>query len=350
MPGGVIDGQAVNQAITNAAFLYANGDTTGVGIVTLNNTTAASSGPQVDNVQGAINTLIDGVGGGQSTPATAYGPLPSNLFTNASTHEQALGILARLFQAATGHAHTGVDGDGPLITNVVQSIAASGGSPLTGNIILAASGGATVTEIGNTILITAGGGGGGSGAGTILVQEVPTGVANGINTDFYLSASAASASSICVFVDRGPQVYGTAFGATGNLVRFNPGYIPAPGQDVYAIYPVFSNVAAPSGIEVHGSKSSPVSISASAGIIPTGSVDQIWWVKCTGGGTVTANPAIAAGYIGQRLTVYGTSLTDYLKIPDSAGTDQNGDVTLDNNQAITYYFDGTDWSEASRRR
>lgn len=349
MPGGVIDGQAVDQAITNAAFLFANGDSTGVGIVTLNNTSAASSGPQVDNVQGAINVLIDGVGGDQHTPATAYGPLPANLFTHASTHEQALGILARLFQAATGHGHSGVDGDGPLL-NVVRSLAASGGSGLTGNIVIAASGGASVASSGNTIIISAGSGG--SGSGTILVQEVPSGVANGINTDFFISQTPAASGSVAVFVDGLPQVYPTAFAVSGTQITFQSGYIPRAGQDVYSIYSVFSNVSAPSGIETHGSKASPVLISATAGIVPSSSRDQVWWVKpnTSGAVTITASPAIAAGSLGQRLTLFGVNASDYLIVPDASGTDQNGNVSLDNNQAITYYFDGANWSEASRRR
>lgn len=51
---GINDGQRVNAANSNAAWLAKNGDDTAVGIVTLNNSDPAS-GSSVPNVQGAIN-------------------------------------------------------------------------------------------------------------------------------------------------------------------------------------------------------------------------------------------------------------------------------------------------------
>ena len=348
MAGGVLDGQAVNQSVTNSAFLFKNADDTTIGVVTLANTTAASSGPQIDNAQGAINILIDGVGGDQHTPATSYGSLPANTIDYSNTHEQAIGILARLFQGASGHAHDGTDGNGPLLS-VARSIAASGYAPLTGDIIIAGAGGTSVYQSGQNIIIGSGGGGG--GGGTILVQEL-AGIGNGINTNFPLSQFPASSNAVAVFVDGFAQVYSQAFGVTGQTVGFNPGFIPSIGQDVYAIYSVASSMAAPSGIETHGSKASPVLIAASAGIVPTSAADQVWWVAPTtiGAINITAIPAISAGVLGQRLTLFGVSASNYLIIPDGSGTDQNGDIYLNNNQAITYYFDGSNWSELSRRQ
>jgi len=109
---GVTDGQSVNAAVSNAAWLAANGATTGVGPVCL----AGPSSAPVPSVQEAINVIINGVGGSSTVAPTGYGPLPANMFSASSTHEEALGLIGRLFQAATGHKHTGVDGDGPLVT------------------------------------------------------------------------------------------------------------------------------------------------------------------------------------------------------------------------------------------
>lgn len=107
-----------------------------------------------------------------------------------------------------------------------------------------------------------------------------------------------------------------------------------------------------SGIEVHGSASSPVSIVPSAGITPTSASDQVWWVQPSSGSgavPITANPQIAAGAsVGIRLTLVGVSGTTYLTITDGTGTSQNGPVSLNIN-AITYFWDGSSWFEISRR-
>ena len=135
MPSGVTDGQAVDQAITNAAFLYKNANDTSSGVYTLN---AATSGPQINDIQNTVNVLLSGVGGSQSAPATAYSGVPGSTISNGDTHLTALIKLAeKFFGAATagGHTHSGADGQGAPV-NAVLSIAASGSSPLTGAVTL----------------------------------------------------------------------------------------------------------------------------------------------------------------------------------------------------------------------
>ena len=94
MPNGVVDGQSVDQAITNAAFLYKNqtGVDSSTGVYSL---LAPTSGPQINDVQLAINALLFGVGGSQSTPATAYSNVPNNTVSQGDQLNTAIAKLAR---------------------------------------------------------------------------------------------------------------------------------------------------------------------------------------------------------------------------------------------------------------
>ena len=82
MPAGVVDGEPVDQEITNAAFLYKNANDTSSGVYTLN---AATSGPQINDLQNSVNVLLSGVGGSQSNPATAYSGVPGSTISNGDT-------------------------------------------------------------------------------------------------------------------------------------------------------------------------------------------------------------------------------------------------------------------------
>lgn len=112
---GVINGQAVDQAITNPAFLDANADDTASGIITLANTQPAS-GATVNNTQAAINKLKDTTGATEVAAATTYSGAPANTVTAGGTHEVAIVELANKFHATTGHTHDGTSGNGPLIS------------------------------------------------------------------------------------------------------------------------------------------------------------------------------------------------------------------------------------------
>lgn len=107
-------------------------------------------------------------------------------------------------------------------------------------------------------------------------------------------------------------------------------------------------------IEAHGSAASPVAIDPTVGIVPTSANDQVWWVTpSTGSGAVpiTASPAIAAGVtIGQRITLKSIASANYLKIPNTSGTDMNGDCAMGPvAQSLELMWDGGVWSENDRR-
>ena len=113
-------------------------------------------------------------------------------------------------------------------------------------------------------------------------------------------------------------------------------------------------------IETHGSAAAPIQIDPTVGITPTAAAEQVWWIKPTtgllGAQPITAMPAIAAGsFLGQRLKLKSVAVVGgagYLSIPNggSAGTDMDGPCDMGPYaQAIDYTWDGTNWSEDSRR-
>lgn len=109
------------------------------------------------------------------------------------------------------------------------------------------------------------------------------------------------------------------------------------------------------GVETHGNAAAPQQVNPSVGITPTTAQEQVWWVKPTtgllGAQHITATPAIAAGtVVGQKLKLKSVASANYLVIPNLSGTDQNGDCPMGTfGQAIEYTWDGTNWSEDSRR-
>lgn len=105
------------------------------------------------------------------------------------------------------------------------------------------------------------------------------------------------------------------------------------------------------GNSITGSRASPQNIVAGVGILFVGrSSFQTWFVQGSGGAvTVTANPAISAGVVGQSLRLVGRSDTNILTLNDGNGLDLNGPIILSSSSSIDLLFDGTNWVETSRR-
>lgn len=110
---GVLDGQPVDAATTNPAFLDANQDDTALGIISLANGQPASGAP-IGNVQGSLNNLLTGTGATETTPGTQYSS--NTVITDGDSHETALGKIDAKFDDTTGHAHDGTPGNGAPIT------------------------------------------------------------------------------------------------------------------------------------------------------------------------------------------------------------------------------------------
>lgn len=133
---GVVNGQAVDQAVTNPAFLDADQDDTASGIITLANTQPAS-GATITNTQGTLNSLLDTTGATETVPATAYSGAPASTVTPGDDHELAIVALASKFDPTTGHTHDGTAGNGgPIPAASIASVPLKGyyqqGTNLTG--------------------------------------------------------------------------------------------------------------------------------------------------------------------------------------------------------------------------
>ncbi|CAM6004924.1 unnamed protein product [Sphagnum balticum] len=245
-----------------------------------------------------------------------------------------------------------------------------------------------------------------------LYYQIPTGTVDGTNATFYLTQAPINAQSVVAFTDglsEKPAEY-TVEQISGQwAVVFGVGHIPAAGQTPLVLYMTGSSGVGVGGgvqaieneaggvgifyennvniallkslvagtntsivdngngtitisstgggggsVEVHGSAAAPVSVVPSVGITPTSAAEQVWWITpSTGSGAVpiTASPAIAAGSsIGQRLKLKSVAAANYITIPNGAGTDQDGPISMGTyGQAIDYTWDGTNWSEDSRR-
>ena len=113
--GGVLDGQAVSAAVTNPAFLDANGDDTGVGKITLANTDPIS-GATVDNLQREHNSAASYMGKALNSSKDDFPSWTTNVVGTALDTLFARGdALTERFDATTGHTHDGSAGEGPQI-------------------------------------------------------------------------------------------------------------------------------------------------------------------------------------------------------------------------------------------
>lgn len=203
---GVLNGQPVDQAITNAAFINKNQDD-----VMFNKLgfSRALSGSTIADIQKAVNNLYTATGVSEIATGTVYNATP-NTISNGDPYQLALAELANKFDAVTGHMHSGSAGEGPILevvssiaasgyspafgdftftpgsgiqisqvgTNVIfsatgssTSIAVSGFVPLSGNITFVPSSGMSLTQIGQQIFFAATGGGGGGGGGSLQWVE-----------------------------------------------------------------------------------------------------------------------------------------------------------------------------------
>jgi hypothetical protein len=119
---GILDGQPVNQAYTNPAFLDRRADDTAIGKYTLSNTDP-TSGSSVTNIQKEHNSIASFTGKSLNSSATNL-PTWTNTQVGSSTDnlKTRADLLTGRFDGSTGHTHDGTNGNGP---NIVASTLAS---------------------------------------------------------------------------------------------------------------------------------------------------------------------------------------------------------------------------------
>jgi hypothetical protein len=246
-------------------------------------------------------------------------------------------------------------------------------------------------------------------------QEVPSGAINSSNTEFDLTSQPSNQASTFVFVD-GISIPNTEWTLTlgPGVSKITLNTAPSIGQDVYVAYlsPVgvgggggsvtgaanvgtmgigvfkvlsgttldFKKIKAGANIGVtdlgdeveiaatfsggsppaiHGTLGTPIDFDPTLGLTIGSENDQIWFIKPSipGENIVTAVQQISAGsFIGQRISLRGTSSSDYFTFrcvgggSVTDGLSMNGDVKVTNNQTIDLFWDGVSWYEDSRRQ
>jgi hypothetical protein len=224
-------------------------------------------------------------------------------------------------------------------------------SPLYGAVTLIAGPNINVVQSGQNITF--------SMAGFTAIQETPTGLVNGTNDTFTFSDVAISMASVSVYID-GLQSFGTysfTQGITNSTITFSAGNIPQVGQSIAVqfytsnipIVPPPSNAGA---LVITGSLGTPSSISSAGGLTVSNTNQRMYqFINSTGGAQIiTATPQISAStVIGAELIIRGTSNTNYPIFNDGNGLDLNGSIALQAGNQIYLVWDGSNWSEVSRR-
>lgn len=119
---GVLDGQKVNQSVTNAAFINKNQDDTMPGVLGLTNS-ATASGSSVTNTQRQFNSIVSFLGMALNL---AKDLLPTWLTTNRGTSSdtvfQRVEALDAAFDSSTGHNHNGAGQGAPIPAAAISSV------------------------------------------------------------------------------------------------------------------------------------------------------------------------------------------------------------------------------------
>lgn len=112
----VTNGQTANQTTFNNAFMSRTVNTSTVGVVELNNTSDPDSGSIITNSQRYQNEIADSDGTVGIGDATRKTYSSTTVVANGDNRKVAIGKIDAKFVGATGHAHSGADGDGALIS------------------------------------------------------------------------------------------------------------------------------------------------------------------------------------------------------------------------------------------
>lgn len=140
----ISDGQPVNAAVTNPAFISKNTDDQMPNKLDFINNDPIS-GPSVTNIQRNVNSLASFIGAAING---VYNLLPTWVTNNRgiSTNNifQRVSAIDTAFDPSTGHAHTGTAGDGPKISALNLSNIPLVGAGVQGVDLVAVTGTSTV--------------------------------------------------------------------------------------------------------------------------------------------------------------------------------------------------------------
>lgn len=266
---GVIDGQDVDQAVTNPAFINKNVDDV------MPNKLGFSripSGASISDIQAAVNRLYTASGANDGgTTGTGY-VAPASTINVGDPYVTAFSKLAQKFDPVTGHMHTGSAGDGPQIN---LSFGVTGTLPIV---------------LGGTSATSA------SGAWANLVQIASTGALGAV----YLSAVAAQSVGTA-------NTVGTINGTVANADHAHQGIhsLAATGQTA-----LFGDVVLQAGSNISLSQSGQnISIAASASV---SSIAVTGSSPLTGAVVLQAGSGVSLTQTGQDILVSASATGSYI--------------------------------------
>jgi len=196
----------------------------------------------------------------------------------------------------------------------------------------------------------------GGGSSSVVFNSAPA-VASSISAFYFQNLPAANTSSPITSGSNLGSGLGLYAGVSGQILQFKSikagSNVGLSDDGLGTVTISATGGGSGGGREAHGSAASPIYIDPTVGLVPTTASNQVWWIKPTAGeGAVNFTSAlqIAAGVtIGQQLALKGTSSSDYYVLANGSGINQNGVCTLTDNQSIIYTWDGSVWSEDTRR-
>lgn len=191
------------------------------------------------------------------------------------------------------------------------------------------------------------------GTGFALASAWPTlnTIQSAIDAVAITAASAAAAAASASAASTSASAAATSASAAATSATSSASSASAAATSATAA--AASAVAATGPGTVTGTRASPTSITAVGGITPTSGIAlETIFIQGSGGAVdVTANPQIAAGtVVGQILRLIGRSDTNTVLLENGTGLSLNGNITMGDDDMINFFWDGTSWSEISRRR
>lgn len=323
---GVVNGQAVDAPVTNAAFISKNADDSTISNLGLSSTNPLY-GPSITSSQREFNAITSVIGMAINQVYNYTLSWATNLI-GASTDTIKVrieAILNKCLSTATASSILYRDvNSNAQINNLVENFAT------------------TVTAAGTTTLTVSSPYNQQFTGTTTQTVVLPGATTLALGQQFAILNR--STGTVTVNANGGSLVSSVAAGTQAIFT------VTSIGTSA-GVWDVSASASGGGALSVTGSRASPISITAAGGITSSASQRALLFVQGSGGAvTVTANPQISAGTtVGQELYLVGRSDTNILTLSDGTGLSLNGQMDLAADSVLKLFWDGTNYVESGRK-